>query len=183
MIVPKQNAPVDLSGPLSVVTQLNVLQEQKKLYYIRFSIKHYRYVFPQGIILAICFSPGKLLVAICGVIRRFSFHTSELSVCLTMMTSSSGNILRVTVFCAGNSPVTDEFPAQRPVTLSFDVFDDLRLNKRLSKQSWSWWFETPSRSLWRHCNVNPITTWNNQNDIIAQRQLINWHQQKLWNLP
>ena len=27
------------------------------------------------------------------------------------------------------------------------------LNKRLSKQWWGWWFETPSRSLWRHCNV------------------------------
>ena len=37
---------------------------------------------------------------------------------------------------AGNSPVTGEFPAQRPVTRSFDVFFDLRLNKRLSKQSW-----------------------------------------------
>ena len=34
---------------------------------------------------------------------------------------------------AGNSPVPDEFPAQRPVTLSFDVFFDLRLNKPLSK--------------------------------------------------
>ena len=41
--------------------------------------------------------------------------------------------------CAGNSPVTGEFPAQRPVTRSFDVFFDLRLNKRLSKQSWRWW--------------------------------------------
>ena len=38
--------------------------------------------------------------------------------------------------CAGNSPVTGEFPAQRPVTRSFDVFFDLRLNERLSKQSW-----------------------------------------------
>ena len=54
--------------------------------------------------------------------------------------------------CAGNSPVTGEFPAQRPVTRSFDVFFDLRLNKRLSKQWWGWWFETPSRPLWRHCN-------------------------------
>ena len=54
--------------------------------------------------------------------------------------------------CAGNSPVTGEFPAQRAVTRSFDVFFDLRLNKRLSKQSWGWWFETPSRSLWRHHN-------------------------------
>ena len=35
--------------------------------------------------------------------------------------------------CAGNSPVTGEFPAQRPVTRSFNVFFDLHLNKRLSK--------------------------------------------------
>ena len=54
--------------------------------------------------------------------------------------------------CAGNSPVPGEFPAQRPVTRSFDVFFDLRLNKRLSKQSWGWWFEALSRPLWRHCN-------------------------------
>ena len=33
-----------------------------------------------------------------------------------------------------------------------DVFFDLRLNKRLSKQSWGWWFETLSRPLWRHRN-------------------------------
>ena len=56
-------------------------------------------------------------------------------------------------FYAGNSPVTGEFPSQRPVTRSFDVFFDLRLNKRLSKQSRRRWFETPSRSLWRHNNV------------------------------
>ena len=36
-------------------------------------------------------------------------------------------------FCAGNSPVTGEFPAQRPVTRSFDVFFDLHLNQKLSK--------------------------------------------------
>ena len=54
--------------------------------------------------------------------------------------------------CAGNSPVPGEFPAQRPVTRSFDVFFNLRLNKRLGKHSWGWWFETPLRSLWRHCN-------------------------------
>ena len=60
--------------------------------------------------------------------------------------------------CAGNSPVTGEFPSQRPVTRSFDVFFYLRLNKLLSKQSMYRWFEMPSRSLWRHCNpyqVNP----------------------------
>ena len=55
--------------------------------------------------------------------------------------------------CAGNSPVPGEFPTQRPVTRSFDVFFDLRLNKRLSEQSWGWWFETLSCSSWRHCNA------------------------------
>ena len=137
--------------------------------------------------------------------------------------------------CVGNSPVSGEFPIQRPVTRSFDVFFDLRLykrlrkqwwgyrahcdvivmrsatmdtpatnlqpyenslhdvikwkhfprywpfvrgihlspvnsphkgqwryalmfsficafNKRLGKHSWGWWFETPWRPLWRHCN-------------------------------
>ena len=43
--------------------------------------------------------------------------------------------------CVENSPVTTgEFPAQRPVTRSFDIFFDLRLNKQLSKQPWGWWF-------------------------------------------
>ena len=55
--------------------------------------------------------------------------------------------------CAGNSPVTGEFPSQRPLTQSFDVFFDLRLNKHLSKQWKHQWFEMPSQSLWRHCNV------------------------------
>ena len=67
-----------------------------------------------------------------------------------MMTSSNGNIFRVTGHLCG------EFPAQRPVTRSFDIFFDLRLNKRLSKQSWGWWFERLSCPLWRQCNVPPI---------------------------
>ena len=54
--------------------------------------------------------------------------------------------------CAENSPVPGEFPAQRPVTRSFDVCFELRLNKRLSKQSWGWWSETQSRPLWCHSN-------------------------------
>ena len=54
--------------------------------------------------------------------------------------------------CAGNSPVPGEFPAQRPVTRSFALFFDLRLNQRLRKQSRGWCFETIPRPLWRHCN-------------------------------
>ena len=65
--------------------------------------------------------------------------------------------------CEGNSPVNGEFPSQRPVTRtvtrSFDVFFHVCLNKRLNKQSWGWWFETPSRSLWRHCNEPPFWLW------------------------
>ena len=55
--------------------------------------------------------------------------------------------------CAGNSPVPGEFPTQRPVTRSFDVYFDLRPNKRLSKQWWGWWFETQSCPLWCHRNA------------------------------
>ena len=69
--------------------------------------------------------------------------------------------------CAGNSPVTGEFPAQRPVTRSFDVFFDLRLNKRLSKQSWGWWFETPPHPLWRHCNMFSNTKHNKLSPLLT----------------
>ena len=55
--------------------------------------------------------------------------------------------------CVGNSPVTGEFPTQRPVTRSFDAFFDLRPNERLRKQSWGWWLETLSSPLWRHRNA------------------------------
>ena len=48
--------------------------------------------------------------------------------------------------CVGNSPVTGEFPTQRPVTPSLDVFFDLCLNIRFSKQSWGCWFEMPTHS-------------------------------------
>ena len=57
--------------------------------------------------------------------------------------------------CVGNIPVTGESPSQRPVTRSFHVFFDLRLNKRLSHRTRRWWFETPSRALWRHYNDVP----------------------------
>ena len=78
-----------------------------------------------------------------------------------MMTSSNGNIFRVTGPLCGEFTAPGEFPAQRPVMRSFDVFSDLRLNKRLSKQPWGWWFETPSWSLWRQCNGETVLLCNN----------------------
>ena len=69
------------------------------------------------------------------------------------MTSSNGNIFRATGHLYGEFTGPGEFTTQRPVMRSFDVYFDLSPNKRLSKQSWVWWFETPSCSLWRHRNV------------------------------
>ena len=70
-----------------------------------------------------------------------------------MMTSSNGNIFRVTGHLCGEFTGPGEFPAQRPVTRNIDVPFDLRRIKGLNKQSWGWWFETLSRPLWRHSNV------------------------------
>ena len=49
------------------------------------------------------------------------------------------------------SPVNSPHKGQWRGALMFSL--TCALNKRLSKQSWGWWFETPTRSLWRHCNV------------------------------
>ena len=82
-----------------------------------------------------------------------------------MMTSSNGSIFCVTGPLCGEFTGPGEFPTQRPVTRSFDVFFDLRLNKRLSKQPWGWWFETPPWSLWRHCNVHDYARMNLKQDF------------------
>ena len=76
--------------------------------------------------------------------------------------------------CAENSPVPGEFPTQRPVTRSFDVFFDLGMNKRLSKQWWGWWFETTKGPLWRHCNVwcGGIIMTNPCGDELKERQML-----------
>ena len=57
-----------------------------------------------------------------------------------------GTFSTLLTLCAGNSPVIDEFSPHTPVTWSFDIFFDLCMNKRHR------WFETPSCSLWLHCN-------------------------------
>ena len=68
------------------------------------------------------------------------------------MTSSIRNIFRVTGHLCGEFTGPRWISRTRPVTRSFDVFFYLCLNKRLSKQSWGLWFETLSRSSWRHRN-------------------------------
>ena len=71
-----------------------------------------------------------------------SGQEAEIEIDRDMMMSSNGNIFRVTGHLCGEFTGPSEFPAQRPVTRSFHVFFDLSLIKRLSKQSWGWWFET-----------------------------------------
>ena len=81
-----------------------------------------------------------------------SFHWAELEAVYEWWRHQMETFSALLAISLGNSPLTGEFPAQRPVTRSFDVFFDLHLKKRLSEQWWGWWFETPSRPLWRNCN-------------------------------
>ena len=79
------------------------------------------------------------------------------------MTSSNGNIFRVTGPLCGEITGPRWIPRTKASDTELWCFFDLCLNKWLNKQSWGWWFETPSRQLWRHCNVN--------NDIELRQQL------------
>ena len=64
------------------------------------------------------------------------------------------NISALLAICVGNyqSPVKSLHKGQWRGALMFFFY--LRLNKWLGKQSWGWRFETPSRPLWRQCNVS-----------------------------
>ena len=69
-----------------------------------------------------------------------------------IMTSSNGNIFRVTGHLCGEVTGHRWIPRTKASDVELLCFLDLHLNKRLSKQSWGWWFETPSCPLWRHYN-------------------------------
>ena len=74
-----------------------------------------------------------------------------------MMTSSNGNIFRVTGPLCGELTSDRRIPRTKASDAELWCSCDLHLNKRLGKQSWGWWFETPSRSFWRHCNETIMT--------------------------
>ena len=79
--------------------------------------------------------------------------------------------------CAGihRSPVNSPHKGQCRGAL---MFLDLRLNKRLSKQWWGWWFETQLRPLWRHWNdryTGKSKLWVNIIKILCQCQQNNNH--------
>ena len=88
-----------------------------------------------------------------------------------MMTSSTGSIFRVTGSFWRESTGHRWIPLTRTVTRSFDVFFDLRMNKRLNKQSIHWWFETPSHPLWCHCDYT-ITSYNGYTQLDLRRRAL-----------
>ena len=84
-----------------------------------------------------------------------------------MMMSSNGSIFCVTGYLCGEFTGLRWIPPKKCQwrgALMF--FFHLHLNKRLSKQSWGWWFETPSRPLWRHRNVHEICNVTESTEII-----------------
>ena len=87
-----------------------------------------------------------------------------------MMTSSNGNIFRVTGHLCGEFTGHRWIPRTKASGAEIWCFLDLRPNKRLSKQSWGWWFETLLRPLWRHCNVS---MWYNWSWILLEMQATN----------
>ena len=70
------------------------------------------------------------------VVLLFKFRSPQRGLLYTRWPHQMETFSALLAICAGNSPVTGDFPAQRPVTRSFDVFFDLRLNIQLSKQWW-----------------------------------------------
>ena len=122
-------------------------------------------------------------------------HTIDMLIIIatSIITPSNGSISSLLTLCLGNSPVTGEFPSQSPVTSSFDVFFDLRLNKRLRKHSRHRWFETPSRSLWRHCDqqanygcIGPLKAFLYESYSLHNTfhiaKLVSQKETRLWNM-
>ena len=72
-----------------------------------------------------------------------------------VMTSSNLNIFCVTGHLCGEFTGPRWIPHSKANDAELWYFG-LRLNKRLSKQLWGWWFETLPRPLWRHSNVRLI---------------------------
>ena len=90
---------------------------------------------------------------VCNHSSRHYRMEYELTTAKFTMTSSNGNIFRVTGHLCGEFTGLRWIPRTKASDAELWCFFDLRLDKRLSKQSWCWWFETLSRPLWHHCNV------------------------------
>ena len=98
-------------------------------------------------------SKTRLFFSLYKIKHPFLYVCDTQDISYVMMTSSNGNIYRVTGHLCGEFTGLRWIPRTKASDAElYDVFFDMRLNKRLSKQSWGWWFERLSRPLWRHCN-------------------------------
>ena len=103
-------------------------------------------------------------------------NEQEIRYCLSWWCYQMETFSTIVAFCEGIPPVTGGFPKRRPMTRIFHVFFDICLNKPSGKPSRIRWFETPWRSLWRHCNVLIFTfVYMSENMRIKHRQKI-WKQ-------
>ena len=103
-----------------------------------------------------CFAASSIVFHLCSSLGLWltgqAYFSNGLAMNVPWWRYQMETVSEVLHICAGYSPVTGEIPVRRPVTRTFDVIFNLRLNKRLSKHWWGWRFETPSRPLWHHCN-------------------------------
>ena len=116
-------------------------------------------------------------ISCCNIIPKYYEHIS-----ITWWRHQMETFSALLAICAGNSPATGELPVQRPVTRSFDVFFDLHLNERWSKQSWGWWFETPLCPLWRHSNKMAFMSETLECFILQPQKLVQCGKCKKWKL-
>ena len=121
--------------------------------------------------------PHSSFVSFIWFSEKITVYHNSMGFSENMMTSSNGNIFRVTGHLCGEFTGPRWIPAQRPVTRSFDVFFDLGPNKQLSKQWWGWWFETPPSPLWRHFNERKLLY-----ITIAWHCILGRHLYLTWNL-
>ena len=94
---------------------------------------------------------------------------------VTMITSSNGNIFRVTGHLWGEFIGPRWIPHTKASDAELWCFLWLRLNKRLSKQSWGWWFETLSCPLWRHRRMTQYLISSGKNSLRHQVAILSSH--------
>ena len=97
------------------------------------------------------------------VIKWKQYPCDPLSCVCGEFTDLDHQWIPLTNWWSANSPHRhDKGPVMRPV------------NKRLSKQSWGWIFETPSHPLWRHCNVSGFSVTYGGSKVTGTIYFCNW---------
>ena len=131
----------------------NIFYSMKDNIHVYFWLHDMKYPCPETSVLLFIFHSHTFFHTLeCGVRSQMVYRVREAILISTWWRHQMETFSVLLALCAGNSPVTGEFPAQRPVTRSFGVFFDLRLNKRLSNNR-------NAGDLRRHHAHHDITLW------------------------